>query len=197
MATYPAEPAESPGVPPLPAASRRDVTRIEALLRSLLTRHDVADVARILVDAASRNLGAPSRPRGGLAEAMARGIQARQSLKDMEGGGVSAEEARPFLGFITRQAVLDRYKRGRLLGWRETRQNAVRFPVWQFASDGMLPGMEAVLAILRASAVVDDWAAVAFFLAPRESLGGRRPLDALREGRVEDALRAAEAYVAR
>jgi len=181
----------------VPATWRKDVSKIEGLFQSLLSRHDVTEVAQLIVLAATRNLAGAKKPQSGLATAMVRGVLAQQNIKETEGGGVSAEGARPFLGNITRQAVIDRYKKGRLLAWRENRQNAVRFPVWQFNAQGVLPGLEEVLGILRASTVVDDWGAILFFLNKRDSLEGQRPLDALRDGKLDAVKRAALGFVAK
>lgn len=178
----------------VPEGWREDVSRVEALLRSLRARRDPLELAEIVAIATERGLRGGRRGSSGAAQALLRGKLAQQRLKESDGGSVSAEEARAFLGHITRQAVLDRHRKGRLLGWRETRQNAVRFPVWQFTDTGLLPGFEEVLALLRSSAAVDDWAAVLFFLNPRSSLGGQRPLDALRAGKVEAVKRAARGF---
>ena len=180
----------------LPRLWRKDVSKLEGVFQFLLSRHDVTEVAQLIVLAATRNLAGAKKPQSGLATAMVRGILVQQTIKESEGGSVSAEGVRPFLGNITRQAVLDRFKKGRLLGWRETRQNAVRFPVWQFLSTGVLPGLEEVLAILRASPAVDDWGAILFFLNKRDSLEDQRPLDALREGKIDAVKRAAHGFVA-
>ncbi len=178
----------------VPATWRKDVSKIEDLFQALLSRHDVTEVAQFIVLAATRNLAGSKKPQSGLATAMVRGVLARENVKKEEGGSVSAEGAREFLGNITKTAVLDRFKKGQLLGWRESRQNAVRFPVWQFTPQGFLPGLEEVLAILRTSPGVDDWGAVLFFLNKRASLNQERPLDVLRRGDVEAVKSAAEGY---
>jgi hypothetical protein len=58
----------------------------------------------------------------------------------------------------------------------------------------VLPGLEEVLAVLRASPAVDDWGAILFFLNKRDSLEAQRPLDALREGKVDAVKRAAYGF---
>jgi hypothetical protein len=68
------------------------------------------------------------------------------------------------------------------------------FPLWQFdegTRDGLLPGLTRVL---RSFSVEDPWMRSEFMLAPDDRLGGKRPLDALREGEAEAALRTASAY---
>jgi len=192
----PTEPRFSFSVPTtVPTTWRKDVSKIETLLETLRARHSELELAQLIVLAATRSLTQVKRPRSGLAAAMVRGVLARKTLKNEEGGSISADEAREFLGNISKTAVLDRFKKGQLLGWRETRQNAVRFPVWQFTADGVLPGLEEVLAILRASPAVDDWGAVLFFLNKRASLNQERPLDALRRGDVDAVKQAAQGYV--
>lgn len=194
--THATEPRFSFSVPAsVPTSWRKDVSSIETLLERLRAKHSERELATLLVLAATRSLSPAKRPLSGTAAAMLRGVLARENLKNEEGGSVSAEEARSFLD-ITKTAVLDRYKQGKLLGWRENRQNAVRFPVWQFnATGGLLPGLEEVLAILRASPAVDDWGAILFFLNKRASLNQERPLDVLRRGDVEAVKQAAQGYV--
>lgn len=126
------------------------------------------------------------------AEALLRGIEAQNQLKNAEGGSLSADEVRPLLG-LSKQGVLDRHKAGALLGWRE-KQNAVRFPAWQFTPRGVLPGMAESLRALHEKPNLDDWAKVLFYLSPRESLGGRRPLDLLKAGQGEKVRSLAEGY---
>ena len=125
-----------------------------------------------------------------------RGAVVREKLKNEEGGNVSSREAGILLGNLSSGAVLNRYKSGRLVGWRESRRNAIRFPRWQFDGGGVIPGLVEVLAILHGATWVDDWAVVLFFLNTRGSLGDRRPLDVLREGDVELVKRAALGFVA-
>jgi excisionase family DNA binding protein len=124
---------------------------------------------------------------------MARGLEARQQLAEAEGGSLSSDEVASLLG-ISKTAVLRRLEAGRLVAWREGRLQAARFPLWQFERHGrVLAGLETVLKTLNHAQRLDAWGKVLFFL--QGSLGNKRPLDLLREGRVEDACLAAEAYV--
>jgi hypothetical protein len=81
------------------------------------------------------------------------------------------------------------------LAWRTEKQGAFRFPAWQFAEGRRLPGLEEVLAKLNTGEVLDDWGKIGFFLQAHGMLADRRPLDLLRENKVEPVLKAAEAYV--
>ena len=107
----------------------------------------------------------------------------REEAKQEEGGHISADQAARMLG-ISKTSVLEKFKKGQLLGWRETRQKAVRFPIWQFVGGEILRGLPEVLNILSQASQIDDWGRVMFFLNRRNSLRGKRPLDALREGKV-------------
>jgi hypothetical protein len=111
-----------------------------------------------------------------------------------EGGTMSAEETARYLG-VTKQSVLNSYHAGKMMAWRTEKQGALRFPVWQFAEHRRLPGLEEVLGKLTASRVLDDWGVAGFFLENLGLLKDRRPLDLLRENKLEQVLEAAEAYV--
>lgn len=126
-----------------------------------------------------------------LPAATLRGLAAREHLKAEEGGHVSADEARRFLNNVSKTTVLAHYHAGKLLAWKEGR--AFRFPVWQFTPEGgLLPGILEILNILHRSPILDDWGKILFFLNPRNSLSGKRPLDHLRAGNTAPILRLAE-----
>lgn len=139
-------------------------------------------------------VGTSQRPADRVARALSRGLTARQELAAADGGSLSSEETADRLG-ISKTAVLKRFHHGRLLGWRDERQNAVRFPAWQFEQGRVLSGLGDVLAVLEVHQRLDDWGKVLFFLQTSAVLGGRRPLDGLREGKVAAVVRAAQAYV--
>lgn len=135
-----------------------------------------------------------SRREEKLANALARGVSVREKMATEEGGSMSAEEAARLLGMV-KQSVLNLYHQGKLLGWRSEKQGAVRFPVWQFRDGKRLPGLDQALAKLSASGVLDDWGKIGFFLQQHRLSESRRPLDLLRENKVDPVLRIAEAYV--
>ena len=162
------------------------------LLRTMksLKPTDIVERLRLAV-----NKAIPSTFKSPLAEALFRGIEAQQRIKESEGGTVSAEEAGRLLQLDSKQAVIDRYNKHRLLGWRE-KQGAIRFPVWQFQPQGgVLNGLEEILEILAQSKDLDDWGKVLFFVNPRESLKQQRPLDLLRKGKVDQVKALAQSYV--
>ena len=96
---------------------------------------------------------------------------------------------------ISKTAVLKRLAVGRLLAWREERLQAARFPQWQFDEHGhVLDGLEKVLEVLNQDERLDAWGKILFFLQEKPSLGSRRPLDLLREGKLKEVSLAAQAY---
>jgi len=128
-----------------------------------------------------------------LANAISRGIAARQKLTNAEGGSLSAREAAQRLG-ISKAAILKRYHKGSIIAWREERQNATRFPAWQFKDNKVLEGLGKVLQVLNAGSRLDDVGRMLFFLSNIGFLGGKRPLDCLRAGELAKVLQAAQGY---
>jgi hypothetical protein len=128
----------------------------------------------------------------GLANALIRGVEAREKLRNAEGGSLSAENAATLLG-ISKAAILKRFQKGQIIAWREEKQDAVRFPKWQFNDRHVLNGLQAVLDLLRQKPL-DDYGRLLFFLTNIAFLNGRRPLDCLRQGDIASALQAAEMY---
>jgi hypothetical protein len=171
---------------------QRIVSNIRSTLRKLAGAADTANLAR-LTEIAFRQEFPAAKPDNRLANAIARGITARQKLMEAEGGSLSAEDAARALG-ISKPAILKRYQKGQLIAWREERQNAVRFPVWQFKDHKVLEGLEETLEILKAGSRLDDFGRMLFFLSNPRFLGGKRPLDCLRAGEVNKVLQAAEGY---
>jgi hypothetical protein len=134
----------------------------------------------------------PTELSEGQAEAilLARGLLARQRLTEAEGGSISAPEVARILG-LTRQGVDYQRREGLLIAWR-TSEGRWHYPVWQFSPHGMLPGIRECLKELETD---PEWGAMIFFLSRRDSLGGKRPLDLLKEGRLEEALSAARRHL--
>lgn len=191
--------ARGPVLPPLEFAvlgrAMRAVTRaFDAFDREGLSRVASEETdSEVLLDLlSSSSLMEALEEADPLAEARLRGVAEQRRLLGEAGGAVGATEAARMLG-ITRQAVDARRKRGRLLAVA-TGRHGWRYPRCQFdggSEDGVVRGLERVLA-----AVEDEggWMVLAFLLSPEERLGGERPLDALRAGRVEAVEDEASAY---
>ena len=126
--------------------------------------------------------------------AVARGWEVRRQLVEAEGGSLSSEEVARLLR-ISKTAVLKRLEAGRLLAWREERLQAARFPRWQFDEQGhVLAGLTEVLDCLNQDDGLDAWSKILFFLQTKPGLGGQRPLDGLRAGKLKEVCLAAQAY---
>lgn len=114
----------------------------------------------------------------------AEGRKLVQQLKEAEGGGLDRNDAAERLS-ISVPALHNRRKRGGIVAWADGGADRFKFPRWQFGANGMLAGIEDCLRELQDA---DEWAIMRFFLFPSEIAGGKRPLDLLREGRVNDAI---------
>lgn len=126
-----------------------------------------------------------------ITKAQLRGLDARQHVLEAEGGTLSAEQMARRL-HLTRQAVDLRRRNHRLIGLPVGR-HGYRYPVWQLGPAGIWPW---VSQMIDALAPHDSWQQVFFLLSPHPDLGGERPLDALRSGRIDDVLALARTYAA-
>src|SRR6266446_5773599 len=136
-----------PIVKKLPDAENRIVKNIRSVLRQVAGSADPANLAR-LTGIAFRQEFPVAKADNRLANAIARGITVRQKLMAAEGGSLSAEEAARELG-ISKTAILKRYHKGQIVAWREERQNAARFPRWQFRNHKVVDGLEEILRVLN------------------------------------------------
>jgi len=178
---------------PLGRSDREIVDEFQAVLEKTRKKADPIKLAQLASIAFSVTFPSTKRENR-LANAIARGLSARQQLIAEEGGSLSADEAAKEIG-LSKTAILNRYHHGNIIGWREERQNAVRFPIWQFSEHHVIPGIEDTLRVLNKEGRVDDWGRMLFFLQKNQRLNSRRPLDYLRENKLEPVLLAAQAYV--
>jgi hypothetical protein len=121
--------------------------------------------------------------------ARAAGFEARGQLLRARGGSWSVKRVAAHLG-LTRQAVDQRRRANKLIGPAVGR-HGYRYPMWQFSGGGVVRGLEDVLAVLSPH---DPWAQVIFMLSPSDRLDGAIPLDALREGQIEEVRNAAALF---
>ena len=128
-------------------------------------------------------------------KARMRGFSRHREMLQSAGGTCSADEAARRMA-MSKPAVLERAAKGRLLALRGTKQNAVLFPVFQFADspDGLVPGFQQVMLELGAQPALDSWAKCNFLLSPRDTLDGKAPIDLLRQGKVEAVVALAGTY---
>lgn len=124
-----------------------------------------------------------------LATARIRGVRIKRELLERAGGAWGTGQVARFLG-ITPQAVHGRRSRGTLLGLRAPNGDYV-YPAVQFHDHGVLPGLADVL---RAFQVADSWTRLSVLLSPAGQLGGQTPIQALLDGRVQEASEAVESF---
>ena len=124
-----------------------------------------------------------------LAEARARGAQAKVELLERSGGGLSAAVVAERIG-TTVAAVHARREGGTLLALPMANGEHV-YPAFQFSGHDVIPGLARVL---HAFEVEGAWTRLSVLLSPADVLGGRTPLDALRGGDVDGAAAAVSTY---
>ena len=120
---------------------------------------------------------------------LARGALARKRLEKAEGGAIAAEDVADLLG-LSRQGVDYLRKTERIVAWR-LGTGKWHYPVWQFHEGRVRPGIPECLKELPSD---DPWSHMIFFLSPRESLSGRRPLDLILSGDVSNAIAVARRH---
>lgn len=108
--------------------------------------------------------------------ALARNLEHRNQLLKRAGGVLSAEKAGKIVG-ITRQAIDKRRRGNAILAIREG--SDWKYPAFQFRDGEVLPG---IAEVVRGFEGQGAWVTLDFLLASESALGGRSPLDALREG---------------
>jgi len=105
-----------------------------------------------------------------------------------EGGSVSAKNAAKLYGgpsAYSEEAVRKAARQDQLIAIRDGNGN-MHFPVWQFSPrGGAVAGLRETIAMLKRRPNIDDLSLVTFFTNPSARLGGRSPIEALREGDVE------------
>jgi hypothetical protein len=120
--------------------------------------------------------------------ALLRGAEMKRALLKAEGGVLSAPQLAEHLG-ITPQGLGKKREKNQVF-WLEVGDGYV-YPAFQVGPSGLLPGIREVLDAFEEE---DPWARVNFMLTGDTRLGGRRPLDVLREGDVASVTRATRGY---
>lgn len=146
-----------------------------------------AGVREVVEQTAAVNLGrvADEDP---LAAARIRGEQAKRDILAMQGDLLDAAGVAARLGIDP--AEVEQRRRDGLLLALPLEGGTLGYPAWQFADNGMLPGLEVAL---RDLGVQGAWTRAAFFLSGDIRLDWRTPLEMLLRGEVE-AVRRAAAY---
>jgi hypothetical protein len=122
------------------------------------------------------------------------GISAEDLLR-IEGGCISDQEVADLLE-LESIAILEDWRRHRQIVAIQTSTETWMYPVWQFARKPkrVMLGIRDCLAELDSD---DDHETAVFFLSYMTRLAGKRPLDCLRAGKIEAAIKSARATACR
>lgn len=156
----------------------------EAVAKALGAADEVSGLATVL----SESVEIP-RARDPLAGAKARAVDVKRRLLEDAGGTLEVGGVAELLG-ISPQAVHQRRRRGTLLALRRPNGRWV-YPRFQFEPVELANEIGAVLSEFSTD---DPWTRLSVLLARAPSLGGQRPIDALREGDVEGAREAVSSF---
>ncbi|WP_334150379.1 hypothetical protein [Hyphomicrobium sp.] len=129
----------------------------------------------------------PDKPNP-LTEAFLRGSEMKREMLKAEGGALSAQQLADHLG-ITPQGLGRKRERNQVF-WLDVGDGYV-YPAFQIGKSGLLRGISEVL---DAFSVEDPWMRVNFMLTGDARLGGKRPIDLLRKGKIDEVVAAAAAY---
>ena len=159
----------------------------ETLKAALSSPTDVGGVASLLSDLAP--LGIDLSSVDPFVEAMSRGATVKRELLESAGGGLTSSQVAAALD-ITRQAVDKRRSRRALLAVPNG-SGEYLYPACQFMPDGVIPGFEGVL---HAFAIRNPWTQLSVLLAPAPALAGMTILEALKAGKIENAIGVAASF---
>ena len=123
---------------------------------------------------------------------------ARISAEDLlraEGGCISDQEVAELLE-LENITIIEDWRRHRQIVAIKSDAGTWMYPVWQFARKPkrVMLGIRDCLAELDSD---DDWQTTVFFLNYMTRLAGKRPIDCLRAGKIEAAIKAARATAGR
>lgn len=155
------------------------------LMESLSAPTDVGALSRLLSGAATDAGVAALDP---LADAFARGAEIREELLREAGGTWNVSRVAAHLR-VSRQAVDKRRRRGTLLAVEVGDQ--FHYPVCQFDPTGVVPKLPEVLQAIESES---PWTKLSLLLSRTPAGEGMRILEALKAGKVEDALHAARSW---
>ncbi|MCD4662650.1 MAG: hypothetical protein K8S26_22320 [Agrobacterium sp.] len=124
-------------------------------------------------------------------QAVLQGVRIAQNDLKAAGGAYDLEQVRTLLHGVSRQAVDKRVQEGSLLAVPGP-SNRRCYPTLQFNRDGsVVAGLKEVQDALP---VESPWAVLNFLARPDDRLGGKKPIEVLREGNLPLVLEAANRY---
>lgn len=170
-------------------------TDVSVAVRNLIAGYGVSgeDVLSVLRQTAEELVDElQNSPRAAYELVRLRSAGTELEILKEEGGCVSDAEFAKRLNVSSRQTVHNYRDKGKIFAVPVGARNFV-YPAWQVYRNRLLPGLEAVLSVLRSQKMSPVGLAL-FFLTPAEALDGDRPLDRLRRGEEQDVLLHAERH---
>ena len=120
--------------------------------------------------------------------AILEGVRIAQEDLREAGGAYDLEQVRTLMRGVSRQAIDKRVQEGRLLAVPGP-SNRRSYPTLQFNPDGtVVDGLKAVCEVLPTS---NPWTVLNFLAQPDDRLRGRKPIDVLKEGKIDLVVEAA------
>ncbi|MFB9265080.1 hypothetical protein ACFFWD_18305 [Bradyrhizobium erythrophlei] len=120
--------------------------------------------------------------------AVLEGVRIAQEDLRRSGGAYDLDQVRTLLRGISRQAVDRRVQEGSLLAVPGP-SNHRSFPTLQFNADGTV--VEGLKSVQDALPTNNPWTVLNFLAQPDDRLNGRKPIDLLKEGKIELVVEAA------
>jgi hypothetical protein len=113
---------------------------------------------------------------------------AQQDLREA-GGAYDLEQVRTLMNGVSRQAIDKRVQEGSLLAVPGP-SNRRSYPTLQFNQDGTV--VEGLKAVREALPTKNPWTVLNFFARPDDRLGGRKPIELLKKGKIDLVVEAAQ-----
>jgi hypothetical protein len=121
--------------------------------------------------------------------AILEGVRIAQEDLREAGGAYDLEQVRTLMRGVSRQAIDKRVQEGSLLAVPGP-SNRRSYPTLQFNSDGTV--VDGLKAVSEALPTRNAWTILNFLAQPDDRLSGRRPIDVLKEGKINLVVEAAQ-----
>ena len=109
------------------------------------------------------------------------GLEVVAKMKSAEGGAWTGKDLQERWN-LSSATLHKRRSQHRIVFWRDALHD-YHYPKWQFTEAGAIfPGIQDILQIFNSQ---DEWRVMRYFLGRRDQLGEKRPLDLLRDGKID------------
>lgn len=121
--------------------------------------------------------------------AILEGVRIAQEDLREAGGAYDLDQVRTLMHGVSRQAIDKRVQEGSLLAVPGP-SNRRSYPTLQFNSDGTL--VDGLKAVSEALPTRNPWTILNFLAQPDDRLAGRKPIDVLKKGNIDQVVAAAQ-----